>query len=229
MIEKFSSYRKACRITAYVLRFCSNLFRSCRRRRSETHPWFAIYSDLSWKSEVNGKPYELPRPSIDECDNALNYWTAKAQRESFPNESKLVAKKQEVPRNSPLWTLTPQMDIYGLMRIYGRLGNTALTNAVKHPIILHRSSTMARRLAEESHLILCHGGVQMCTQFLRHKYWIIGIRILLRKVVHNCVVCTRYRQDMGNQFMADLPAVRLQLVPAFQCTGVDYAGPITLK
>lgn len=96
-------------------------------------------------------------------------------------------------------------------------------------IILHRSSTMARRLAEESHLILCHGGVQMCTQFLRHKYWIIGIRILLRKVVHNCVVCTRYRQDMGNQFMADLPAVRLQLVPAFQCTGVDYAGPITLK
>lgn len=29
--------------------------------------------------------------------------------------------------------------------------------------------------------------------------------------------------------MADLPAVRLQAVPAFECTGVDYAGPITLK
>lgn len=44
--------------------------------------------------------------------------------------------------------------------------------------------------------------------------WIIGIRMLLRKVVHECVVCTRYWQEVGNQFMADLPAVLLQTVPA---------------
>lgn len=134
-----------------------------------------------------------------------------------------------VDRKSALFMLTPQMDDDQLLRICGRLGNTNLPYEVKHPIILSRRSTLARLLAEEAHQVLCHGGVQLCTQFLRNKYWIVGVRILLRTLVQRCVVCTRYRQRTEQQFMADLPARRLDAAPAFEYTGVDYAGPLPLK
>lgn len=215
------------------------MYEACRRRGKGDDSKFRIYTHPSWKSAASQEitivqnkekfVYTVPWLTIIEQENALNYWIRKAQEGSFPKECILVKRREEVPRSSPLWTLTPQLDANGLLRIYGRLGNTTLSDAMKHPIILHRKCTLARRLAEESHENVCHGGVQMCTQYLRHKYWIVGIRILLRNVVFKCTTCARYRQEVSNQFMADLPAMRLQTVPAFQRTGVDYAGPITLK
>lgn len=152
-----------------------------------------------------------------------------SQKASFSDEYKKIAKGETLSKGNQLWTLTPQMDKFGVMRICGRLGNTNLAAHVKYPIILHRKSTLAKRVADESHRIMCHGGVQMCTQFLRNKYWILGIRILMRHVVYYCKVCALHRQTVSRQFMADLPAVRLQPAPAFENTGVDYAGPIKLK
>lgn len=234
LMRRCSSHRRVCRITAYVLRFCARL-RGLSRKAKEVNINLAIYTHSSWETmssetiTIEGKSYKIPWPSVLEQENALNYWIRMAQRDSFPNECELIANRKNVSRNSILWTLTPQLDNNGLLRIYGRLGNTSLSDARKHPIILHRQCLLARRLAEESHRVLCHGGVQLCTQYLRFKYWIIGIRVLLRNVVYRCVRCARYRQEANKQFMADLPAMRLQTVPAFQHTGVDYAGPILLK
>lgn len=152
-----------------------------------------------------------------------------SQREFFPDEFEAITSGKPVSPKSPLWILTPQMGADGLLRIYGRLNNSDMPDETKHPIILHRKSKLAHALAQEAHETLCHGGVQLCTQFLRNRYWIIGVRILLRTLVYKCITCTRYRDHNENQFMADLPLMRIQPATAFEHTGVDYAGPIKIK
>lgn len=239
LLDKNESYRQSCRASAYVLRFLYLFFKPQWKKREENGKEcplvFKIFSTPAWISSVSSPvPLEkgelmVPRISLLEYDNALKYWIRSSQIESFPIEYKTVMKGEQVSKKSPSWTLTPQMDQDRILRVYGRLGNTNLPHDVMHPIILKRTCTLARRLADESHMRLCHGGVQACTQYLRNKYWIIGVRILLRGIVFRCIACTRYRQQPGQQIMADLPAVRLEPRPAFEHTGVDYAGPITLK
>lgn len=93
LIDQFSSYRKACRITAYVFRFCHKSYEPVRRRRSkDENQWLRAYIHQSWESKateaisVGEKSYIIIRPSIPECENALGYWIMKAQKESFPTE-----------------------------------------------------------------------------------------------------------------------------------------------
>lgn len=235
LIERWSSYTKACRITALVLRFCHILHGKLKRSRTPTSHWLSAYDAREWRSEahtvirIEETEINFRLPSIRENRIALNYWSSMSQRQWYPNELDAVRKGRVVERGSALWTLTPQIGDDGLMRICGRLGNSNLPYEVKHPIILSRKSTLSRLMSEEAHRLLCHGGVQSCTQFLRHRFWIVGVRILLRTVVNKCIICTRFRQQSERQFMADLPALRTQPAPAFEYTGVDYAGPIILK
>lgn len=235
LIDAKSSFREVCRLTAYVLRACARLYEPIRKKRGETLSLFKIYDTDGWKSQivaeiqVEEKSFAISRPSIAEVENAANYWAVTSQKDSFPNEYKTIARGKNLSPSSSLWGLTPRMDQVGVLRIAGRLNNLPFADHVKHPIILDRRSKLAKRVALDSHTRLCHGGVQMCTQYLRNKYWIPGIRILLRSVVYHCKECALHRQNAGQQFMAELPAIRLQPTPAFQNTGVDYAGPIMLK
>lgn len=212
LIERRSSYHKTCRATAYVFRFCHLTYQRVAAHRAPTSHWLRKYNTCNWRSEsfstitYKKVQYSIRRSSLCEERIALIYWAGLSQRESFPAETRAISNKQLVDKKSALYRLTPQFDDDRLLRICGRLGNTDLPYSVKHPIILSRTSTLAKLLAQEAHTILCHGGVQLCTQFLRNKYWIIGVRILLRTLVQNCVICTRYRQQTERQFMADLPA-----------------------
>lgn len=67
-----------------------------------------------------------------------------------------------------------------------------------------------------------------CMQFLKSKFWIIGGRTLTKNVVRSCVICCRYRMQNSEQMMAHLPEMRVNSVPAFQHTGVDFAGPMQI-
>lgn len=237
LIHRWSTYQKTCRITSYVLRFCHLTYKRLATRPKPRVPqsyWLEKYTECKWKSEAFGtitheNEQSRIRPSLFETRIAFKYWAMLSQRTSFPEEITAVTKGETVDRKSATYMLTPQIDADRLLRICGRLGNTNLPYDVKHPIILSRTSILAKLLAEEAHQLLCHGGVQLCTQLLRNKVWIIGVRILLRTVVQQCVICTRYRQHSEQQFMADIPARRLDAAPAFEYTGVDYAGPIPLK
>lgn len=55
------------------------------------------------------------------------------------------------------------------------------------------------------------------------------MRQAVKRVIGNCVTCTRHRHQSMAQRMGNLPECRVQQCRAFQRTGVDYAGPITLK
>lgn len=115
------------------------------------------------------------------------------------------------------------------MRITGRLSNIEETPNERKPIILDYKHPMVRQLVQQAHEDTCHGGVQLCTQYMRNKYWIIQSRRVIRSVVFQCLRCCRYKQETARQLMADIPKYRLEPTPAFYHCGVDYAGPIEIK
>ncbi|XP_020913427.1 uncharacterized protein LOC110251106 [Exaiptasia diaphana] len=65
---------------------------------------------------------------------------------------------------------------------------------------------------------------------IRQTYWIIGARDLIRRFVHKCIVCRRQRAETMQQIMGSLPSDRITSgARAFVNTGVDFAGPVSLK
>ena len=59
----------------------------------------------------------------------------------------------------------------------------------------------------------------------------MNAREVARKVVRNCVPCFRFKPQLAEQVMADLPKDRVAACQPFHVTGVDLCGPIytTLK
>lgn len=64
---------------------------------------------------------------------------------------------------------------------------------------------------------------------IRRMFWITSLRQVCRRVMSKCVVCIRYRSKPIGQLIGELPTVRVTPGRAFECTGLDYAGPFELK
>ena len=64
---------------------------------------------------------------------------------------------------------------------------------------------------------------------LRQQVWILRGRIEVRKVVRSCLQCARYAARTPTQLMGVLPPARVRPSPPFQSSGVDYAGPISVR
>ncbi|XP_055840251.1 uncharacterized protein LOC129907858 [Episyrphus balteatus] len=64
---------------------------------------------------------------------------------------------------------------------------------------------------------------------LRQQYWILGSRNLIRKIVFSCKTCFMQSRLRSNQLMGDLPVERIQPTGPFTNSGLDYAGPFTIK
>lgn len=82
---------------------------------------------------------------------------------------------------------------------------------------------------ESAYLDLQHAGAQSCIRHLQHRYWITCIRTVLRKIIHQCVTCHRYKASLATQLMANLPAARVRVSRPFAHTGVDCAGLFKIK
>ena len=64
---------------------------------------------------------------------------------------------------------------------------------------------------------------------LREKYWIPRIRNLVKTVIHQCLICYKFKTQTTQQLMGELPSTRVQPSRPFLTTDVDYAGPISLR
>ena len=62
-----------------------------------------------------------------------------------------------------------------------------------------------------------------------HGYWIINGNTVVRRFISECITCRRLRGTAGEQKMADLPQSRLEDVPPFTYSAVDYFGPWYVK
>lgn len=166
--------------------------------------------------------------TCEQRDFALKYWVEHQQRTDFANEYAALSKKQQVRSDSRLRADAPCL-VDGLMRVWGRLDNMEADYDVKHPMILDGKSHLATLLIADAHEKLAHGTAAMMRVYLRQRFHIVGGRVAIRKYCHNCLTCARQNAKVPSQMMSDLPAVRVNPAKAFHSTGLDYAGPFSIR
>lgn len=169
-----------------------------------------------------------PAISYEECSTALAFWIRYTQQTEFPIEHQRLSAGKPVQRESKIFELTPTLDEHGIIRMTGRLARAELTNDQINPIILPVKSILVQRLIQQAHTDTKHGGLRLCLQYLRDKYWIPRVRTAVKGHIRNCVTCERYRAKTCEQLMADLPAARVLPSRPFRNCGVDFAGPFRI-
>lgn len=162
-----------------------------------------------------------------ELVQSRNYWIRIVQKAWFDTELKLISKGNQLSKSNSMVRLIPFIDTEGLLQDGGRLHNAQMDSEAKHPFILPKESPLTSLIIDDAHHRTLHGGTQVTLDFLRSTYWILGGRVPVRKFILKCVRCARYRRLRAKQLMDQLPTTRV--TRPFYNTGVDYAGPFTLK
>ena len=207
-VNRYSSFTKLTRITAWVLRYIAN----CRARKGNKRD-SCITSSLT----------------VQEIVKAENYWLSFSQKSSFASEIEALSSSRSVPSNSVLFCLHPLMDSQGLLRITGREQNSKRSYSAIHPVILHGKDPVTKLIIETEHLRLLHAGPTLIASSLSRRFHIVTGRKAVRSITRGCVVCRRNCEKPKPQMMGQLPMERVTPDLVFEKVGVDYAGPVYLK
>ena len=107
--------------------------------------------------------------------------------------------------------------------------NSYLSYEEKHPIIIPWNNHVTKLLVVKVHEDTLHGGSTLVQGHLCRQFWLVRGINFIHKILRQCVICTRHKGKVLQQQMGPLPAVRLRPTRPFTYTGVDYAGPFSLK
>ena len=89
----------------------------------------------------------------------------------------------------------------------------------------HRLSVL---IAEKAHVDSGHLAVEATIAMIRSKYWIVGVRRMVRSIIGRCKHCKLKFKKLHSQKMSSLPIERLKPSPPFQNIGLDYFGPFEI-
>ncbi|XP_050293812.1 uncharacterized protein LOC126734295 [Anthonomus grandis grandis] len=202
--SKYSSLGKLERIIAYCLRFKQNC--------------------LMTKEERKFGPLEAY-----ENKYALNTLVKLSQHSCFFDEIRALASNKFVDKKSKLAKLHPFLDKSGVLRVGGRLTNSNFSYHKRHPIILSAKHEFTKLHFLKWHKLLLHPGPQLLLSSIREGFWPLAGRNLARKIYRDCVYCFRANPTPICPIMGNLPKNRVNPAPPFFTTGVDYAGPFSVK
>ena len=204
---RYSSYHKLRSITAWCLRFYHRL--------KHTHP-----PDPG----SNGRHL-----SVKELIQAEHWLARLSQARAFPKERHALLHDHSILPSSKLISLSPFLDKEQLLRVGGRLSNSSLTMSQIHPIITDSKDPLKSLLFTSMHVCLGHCGPSLLLCAVGNRFHVVGARRLSRQVCSQCKTCRRAAPRPQPQFMGELPEERITASPAFDVTGLDFAGPFTLK
>ena len=170
--------------------------------------------------------------NTDDLDRAEKTLVWLIQQRSYAREISVYKNSDCNGRRvkTRLSQLDPFLDENGLLRVGGRLGKSVFSDAVKHPIILPSKAIATDRLVQFHHQKVHHSGRTTTVGEIRQSgFWIVNINSCVRNVIFNCVPCRRFRGELADQKMADLPDFRTFPEGPFVYTGVDMFGPFLVK
>ncbi|XP_020297976.1 uncharacterized protein LOC109862359 [Pseudomyrmex gracilis] len=140
-----------------------------------------------------------------------------------------LKQNQQLENRSTIKTLNLFMDDQGTIRVGGRLKHAPLSADERHPIILPQTSHFTGLVIQACHQRVLHGGTQLTLSLVRKKFWIPRRRMPVKRRIHRCITCVRWRAVSPQPMMSNLPSARVQPSRPFLRVGLDYAGPIFLR
>ena len=219
--ERFSSFTRIVRTTAYIFRFYNN----CKGKTS-----------TKTTADSNSKTDEIIDKGVPLCTSELDFSRLRlikiAQFQTFYKEiSELKNSRRNVfqLKNSKLNQLHPFLDDSGYLRVGGRLSNAKMSFDEKHPMILAANHKLTHLLIRYEHKRLLHAGCQAVINSLRKRYWPLTGKNIVKKILRECVICFKVRPSESTYIMGDLPSIRVTPMRAFYNCGVDFAGPFYIK
>jgi hypothetical protein len=202
LFEKYSSFTKLLRVTAFINRFVFNL-RNPQLRKTG-----------------------ILRAA--ELDEAHDFLIKRAQKECFASELKALNANAQIPKKSKIICLNPFLH-RKILHVGGRIRNSELEFSTKHPILLSSSHKLSELIIRHHHYQNLHCGPRTLLAIIRTRYWLVSGLVVIKKILKKCILCFRFKPKLGNQLMADLPGDRLLPIRPFSKVGCDFAGPIFIK
>ncbi|RXN38928.1 gag-pol fusion poly [Labeo rohita] len=114
----------------------------------------------------------------------------------------------------------------GILLCGGRIQSWREDGTAVPLIPLH--SWLATLISREAH-DENHEGVAATLLRTRRKAWIVQGRRIVKKIVNDCVTCSKLKAKMCQQMMSDLPPERSQRANPFEYTTLDLFGPFEIK
>ena len=208
-LDRFSSYFKLIDTTVYVLKFL-----------------FKFMKQLSGKVKYNYSSYVRA---------ATNYWVRLEQLAYYPEEVKQCPIGDYVPRvgvhsTNIIRSFRLFKDQEGLLRVSSRIQSELIPWDSRNPVLLPPDSRFTRLYVEMVHMISLHVGYRQTLLNIRRQYLIPRGRHLVRQVISKCVTC---KKACGKFYPAPaspaLPDFRVSQSDPFTNSGIDFAGPVTVR
>lgn len=239
LLTHFSSWTKLRRAVVWFLKL-KKIIQSLCAKRKRIQSLSKVQTCTRSKAKMLNDEMNVAKNSfkfqpitLDDLLMAEKAIVTFCQREVFENEiselKRTPLKKRQVSKGSHIYKLDPVLED-GVVRVGGRLSKSAMSEEIKHPIILPKNHHISTLILQNIHNRIGHGGRNHMLSQLRKKYWIMNANSAARKVVSKCVTCKRMKGYVGGQKMSDLPTERLQPdLPPFTNVGMDYFGPFQIK
>lgn len=93
-------------------------------------------------------------------------------------------------RSSPIYKLDPILQD-GTLRVGGRLCKSAMPEQAMHPAVLSKDMHITSVILQDIHEKSGHSGRNYILSQLRQKYWLPKAHSAIRKLLSNCVVCSK--------------------------------------
>ena len=205
-IDRYSSFTRLKRITAWVLRFIHNC-----------------------GSLKLGQARSGGRLTVLEIDAAEKYWVSHSQECCFADDIATLKSKRDIALSSPLLPLHPLLDSSDIVRVGGRTRNARLPYHTQHQVVLSGKHPLTKLIIRSEHLRLLHAGPTLLGASLSHKFHILGSRKVIRSITRSCVTCRRHSAKPHPPSFGQLPIERITPDSVFSRVGLDYAGPLQIK
>ena len=208
LIKHYSTWTRLRRAVAWIRRVLQFL-------KKKTHTGEEMRTESEEKAEL----------TMEDLKDAERCIVQHVQRTSFRQELEDLEAGRHVRLSSRIVKLSPYLE-EGCLRVGGRLENSALSWAAKHPLILPGSGEVVDLIIADAHRRVGHEGRQHVMSELRNQYWVLKANSAVRRTLSSCLSCRRRLKPVESQKMANLPPDRVEEgEPPFTSTGVDYFGP----
>ena len=192
--NKYSSYAKLIRVTAWVYRFCKNI-KSKLYTKSHLTPTEINHAEESW-IKINQSNHDQASKQYRQLSAQLNVYT----------------------------------DERGILRCRGRLQNAPLSNETKHPILISRNHVLSKLIVTDIHERYKHVPQNQTISQVRQRFWIPGLRGLVRRIIYICRKCKLHNAKSYNYPESPpLTDLRLDSSRSFANTGIDNFGPMYVQ